>query len=257
MNYYKKILKIFINSLTTLLLILLAIAVFGKATVVFGNKTYPNYFGYTFFSIASGSMEPSLYVNDVILVKINEKDIKKGDIITYAKNKEIITHRVISINNDSLTVKGDANNTIDDPIESSQVIGKVVKVFPKLSVWQKIITEPKILITMFITFLLFDACLSYKGTENNKETKKEIANQKNIDKQIDTNELPKLSKETGNIDIKMVRKPITKRNSENFAVKNNILKDEEINSHIINSNNDYTVRLDLNAINDIIKSKVK
>ena len=110
-------------------------------------------------------MEPTLYVNDVILVKITQDDIGVNDIITYGKDKEIITHRVLHIDNNVLTVKGDNNNTIDAPITKDIIIGKVVKVFPKLSIWQKIVTEPKILIAIFITLLLFDFAISYKGKE--------------------------------------------------------------------------------------------
>ncbi len=171
MSYFKKALKILISVFTTVLLVLLALVVYGKASTIFGKNAYPTYFGYTFFSIASGSMEPALYVNDVILVKITN-DVKKDDVITYAKDKEIITHRVISITGDTLTVKGDNNNIMDDPIKKDQIIGKVTKVFPKLSVWQKVVTEPKILIAIFVTFLLFDFALSYKGKEDDKEAVK-------------------------------------------------------------------------------------
>ena len=178
MSIFKKVLKCFVNILTTILLLVLALVVYGKATVIFFDNAYPNYFGYTFFSIASGSMEPTLYVNDVILIKIADKDLNPGDVITYAKNKEIITHRIISIENDTLTVKGDNNNTIDDPINKSQVIGKMVKVYPKLSIWQKVITEPKILVTAFITLLLIDFAISYKGKgkEQNKKEKVKLPN---------------------------------------------------------------------------------
>ena len=89
MDHFKKILKCLVNGLSILLLVLLALVVYGRATVIFGSNTYPNYFGYTFFSVASGSMEPTLYIDDVILVKINNKDIKEKDIIEAYEEVEI------------------------------------------------------------------------------------------------------------------------------------------------------------------------
>ena len=177
MSIFKKALKILVSVFTTVLLVLLALVVYGKASTIFGNNSYPTYFGYTFFRIASGSMEPALYKEDVILVKITD-DVKEKDIISYAKNKEIITHRVIKIDSTGLTVQGDNNTIPDETIQKDQIIGKVVKVFKKLAVWQKVVTEPKILITMFITFLLFDFALSYKGKEEEKD--KPVVNKEKI-----------------------------------------------------------------------------
>ena len=266
MSYFKKALKWIVNILSVLLLLLLVLAVYGKATTVFGRKSYPNYFGYTFFSVASGSMEPTLYINDVILVKIGNEDLVKDDIITFVNQKdEIITHRVLSIDGNSITVKGDNNNTIDAPINRDQVIGKTVKIFPKLSVWQKIFSEPKILIVLFITLLLFDFAISYKGkgneSSNKKEKKSSIDKLKKKEKkpekkeeikieQINTPTEDKLKKEellelTRTIDIEQIQ-DIIKENQE---------KTEENNED--ENEVDYTVRLDLSEIQKNIRNNVK
>ena len=262
MSCFKKALKWIVNILSVLLLLLLVLAVYGKATTVFGRKSYPNYFGYTFFSVASGSMEPTLYINDVILVKIGNEDLVKDDIITFVNQKdEIITHRVLSIDGNSITVKGDNNNTIDAPINRDQVIGKTVKIFPKLSVWQKILSEPKILIVLFITLLLFDFAISYKGKDNESSNKKE--KKSSIDKlkkpekkeeikieQINTPTEDKLKKEelldlTRTIDIEQIQ-DIIKENQEKIEENNE--DENEV---------DYTVRLDLSEIQKNIRNNVK
>ena len=262
MSCFKKALKWIVNILSVLLLLLLVLAVYGKATTVFGRKSYPNYFGYTFFSVASGSMEPTLYINDVILVKIGNEDLVKDDIITFVNQKdEIITHRVLSIDGNSITVKGDNNNTIDAPINRDQVIGKTVKIFPKLSVWQKILSEPKILIVLFITLLLFDFAISYKGKDNENSNKKE--KKSSIDKlkkpekkeeikieQINTPTEDKLKKEellelTRTIDIEQIQ-DIIKENQEKIEENNE--DENEV---------DYTVRLDLSEIQKNIRNNVK
>ena len=170
MSHLKRITKVIVNALTCLLLCLLVLVVYGKVVLTF-KHTYPNYFGYTFFEVASGSMEPTLRVNDVILVKITNEDLKTGDIIAFLNEDTIITHRIIYIEGETLTVKGDNNNIVDKPIDIRQVIGKIVKVYPRLGIWKKVVTEPKILLAVFITLLLFDFALSYniKGDDNFKD----------------------------------------------------------------------------------------
>ena len=75
MSHLKKITRIVVNIFTCLLLVILVLVVYGKLATTFGKNKYPNYFGYTFFEVASGSMEPALYVNDVVLVKITHVPI--------------------------------------------------------------------------------------------------------------------------------------------------------------------------------------
>jgi len=214
------------------LLILLILILYGKMQVVFTNKIYPNYFGYTFFEVASGSMEPALYKSDVIVVKISKDNLNVNDIIAFEADNTIITHRIVFIDNDMLTVKGDNNNTIDRPININTVIGKVVKVYEKLGVWKKVFTEPKILIALFVTLLLIDFALSYDGNENKvkkkKEKKKENDNEKDIVKikQIDGNENSMIEKEqllefTRKIDIDDINVLLKEKDNK---IDNNIEK---------------------------------
>ena len=185
MSHLKKITRVVVNILTCLLLCLLVLVVYGKVVLTF-KHTYPNYFGYTFFEVASGSMEPTLRINDVILVKITNKDLQKGDIIAFLNEDAIITHRIIYIDGDTLTVKGDNNNIVDKPIHIRQVIGKIVKIFPRLGIWKKVVTEPKILLAVFITLLLFDFALSYKikGIENNKDDEDDEIDEEKVIKKV-------------------------------------------------------------------------
>ena len=116
MNHLKKITKIIVNVFTCILLFILGLIIYGKLVITFGKTSYPNYFGYTFFEIASGSMKPTLQINDVILVKITKENLKKGDIIAFHSDNAIITHRILYIDGNIITVKGDSNNVVDKPI---------------------------------------------------------------------------------------------------------------------------------------------
>ena len=184
MNQARRIAKCVMNVLCILLFVILVLVIYAKLKITFtGNKVHANYFGYRILEIASGSMEPTLSKNDIVLVKVNTKDIKNNDIISYIGEKDaVITHRVIRVEKDKLIVKGDANNTDDSPISKSQVIGKVVHVYPNLGVWKKILTEPKTLILILITFIFFDAALSYDPNKQDKNEKKEKKQNVKIEK---------------------------------------------------------------------------
>ena len=85
-----------------------------------------SFFGYRIFKIVTGSMEPKLHVNDILLIQ-EVDEYKIGDIITYRYEDEYVTHRVISVEGDQIVTKGDANNTTDEPISKDIVVGKMLK----------------------------------------------------------------------------------------------------------------------------------
>ena len=289
MSPLKKITKLIVNIFTYILLVILICVIYGKLVITFGNNVYPNYFGYTFFEVASGSMKPALQVNDVILVKITNEDLKKGDIIAFQSEDAVITHRILYIDGNIITVKGDNNNIVDKPISKDQVIGKIVKVIPKLGVWKKVIVEPKILLSIFITLLLFDFALSYN--KDDKKKKKAIKKQEKEDdddevivKEIVTEDIvvkPKEEKKKKNIteseqlleltrkiDVAEINKllegteyKLEKREISNLKKKiDNKQNKEDIIPKLNNKEKkfvEYTMRLDLSEIQKKINSKVK
>ena len=238
MSHLKKIIKIIVNIFTGFLLLLLALVLYGKAVLTFGNNIFPNYFGYTFFEVASGSMEPTLKINDVIIVKITKDNLNKGDIIAFYNGKTVITHRIVFVEGNIITVKGDNNNVVDKPITKEQVIGKIVKIFPELGIWKKVLTEPKILFGIFITLLLFDFALSYDGKDKKNEVKKE-KNKKN-----------KKEKET-------VKEEKTSENDEIELAKQILPEKEEIKleKKKIESQKllDFTRKIDIEEINKLLE----
>lgn len=84
------------------------------------------FFGIKLFRVGSGSMNPYLKINDIIVVK-SQDEYQINDVITYKiKDNELITHRIVDINNNKVVTKGDANNIVDKPIKKKNIIGKVV-----------------------------------------------------------------------------------------------------------------------------------
>ncbi len=168
MKVIKKISTIVINFLMAIVTIIVLFLMYRFIMIKVYHKNYVSTFGYSMFEIATGSMEPTLNVYDFILVK-SDKNLKVNDIITYKEDDSFITHRIISIEGDNLITKGDANNSEDKIINKDKVIGKVVKIFPKLGIIKNIIITPKIMISFLIFILLLNLSLSYKPKkEENK-----------------------------------------------------------------------------------------
>ena len=219
----RKVAEIFINALTVIVFAFLAIIIFAKVKMLITGKDYFELFGYSVFNVATGSMEPTIKQNDIIIVKMTDKyDV--DDIVTFEKDDAYITHRVIMINDNNLITKGDANNTNDVAIDKKSVLGKVTKILHNAGLWQKILTSPKIIIMIFLTLILFDFAFSYKGF---KKEKPEEVNDK-----IDINK-------------------ISREELEEIYKKVNSVKNEEEKKNL-----EYTIGLDLASIQKEIKSKL-
>ena len=87
-----------------------------------------SFLGFRIFKIGSGSMEPYLKENDLIIIKV-ESNYNKNDIVTFYENNHYITHRIVDINEDIITTKGDNNNSTDNNIRKNQIIGKMIYKF--------------------------------------------------------------------------------------------------------------------------------
>ena len=294
MSHLKKIISVIVSFFTYILLLILIMVIYGKCSMMFTDRVYPSYFGYTMFEVASGSMAPTLHVDDVILVNITKNNLKKGDIIAFQNDNVVITHRILLIDNDTITVKGDSNNTIDKPINRNQVIGKVIKVFPKMGVWKKIITEPKTLFAIFITLVLFDFALSYNkenktiekklddafafNDSGKKQVKKDILRKEKLVKKNvldggkeikrDVIESEKLLEITRKIDIEEINRlledekiRLSKKEINNINKELDSTSKKEVHSVNLSEKEkkflEYTMRLDLNEIQKKIAKKVK
>ncbi len=101
--------------------VILAVLVVGLAFVYFS----PDYDMYT---VRSESMSPALKIGDMLFTgPVNGPfggGIQPGTIVTYQKNGELVTHRIISLENGVLIAKGDANADPDQvPVEAASIKG--------------------------------------------------------------------------------------------------------------------------------------
>lgn len=162
---------------------------FCNAQNVFGSSM-PMPFGVGISVVLSGSMEPELYKDDlVVIVKKNTYNIH--DIVVFQSGNSLIIHRIVSINGNEVITKGDANDATDDPITLDDIKGKEVFKISKIgsvicyiqrSIWIKIV---------LICFAVFLLILSYRNDKS--DDKQSQVN--DIKEEIQTlkNELDKLN----------------------------------------------------------------
>ncbi len=96
--------------------------------------------GFKPFVIASGSMEPSINVGDLVLMSHdNIRNIRIGDIIAYAIGDRVVVHRVVEVYNESnniyLKTKGDANRDSDPGLVTEKMfLGRILYTIPRIGI---------------------------------------------------------------------------------------------------------------------------
>ena len=98
---------------------------------VLGGNAMPMPFGYGVSVVLSGSMEPVLSVNDLVLVHEQEA-YEPGDIVVYQSGNMLVLHRLVELADGVAITRGDANNASDPPIAVSAIKGKAVAQVPGL-----------------------------------------------------------------------------------------------------------------------------
>lgn len=113
--------------------------------------------GFAPMKVLSGSMEPTIKVGDLIMVrKLNASNIKVGDIITYKMGSRTnVTHRVVEVSNVdndiSFKTKGDANNIEDSELVwEDNLVGKLTFRIPKFGYLIDFIQNPFGFLLLFI-----------------------------------------------------------------------------------------------------------
>ena len=107
------------------------------------------------YVVMSGSMEPSIPVGSVVIVKNTptadaslvspipndaQTEIplyKTGDVISFHRKGTVVTHRIVSVDTTGGTVvyhtKGDANDAADfDPVPQDQIVGQTISKVPSI-----------------------------------------------------------------------------------------------------------------------------
>lgn len=133
----------------------------------------PMPFGYGMSVVLSGSMESRLSVDDLVIIKATD-DYKVNDIVLYQDGDSLVIHRIIEIDGDIVTTKGDANNVADEPINKSQIKGVLVYDIAGLGAVVNILKQPFSVFIILAAALLLTELSYRKEKDNDTEELEEI-----------------------------------------------------------------------------------
>jgi signal peptidase I len=162
----KKILNSFGNGIIVLLIVLVGFSIYGNIQTRGKAYRVPSIGSYMWMSVLSNSMKPVFSAGDLIIdKKVEVKDLKTGDIVTFVWGTSLSTHRIAEVISDnkgniSFKTKGDNNNVIDlDVVDSNKIVGKYAFKVPFVGY---IFTKLKGLAGVILIWIMF---ISVVGTE--------------------------------------------------------------------------------------------
>lgn len=263
-EFIKKITNIILNILICFFVVILFISIYSGFQVRILKNDYANFFGYSMFEVQTGSMKDEINPSDWIIIKLT-KDVEINDVVTYKHDGNYITHRVIEAYQGTYVTKGDNNNTKDDPIDQSQIVGKVVKVLRGFGILRKTIFNLEVIIALIITTFLFN--LAFKKDDETAKFEKKLklllnkvihfVKQKlnKIELKIDKKEEKNYKKE----EIKIVENKIeeNKIKEENIEIKIDSKTEEEKEEELSKTSVYRFVKVNNTDVKDKFKQEAK
>ena len=145
-NELEFILKIQLKSVIriavlVLLAALVGVSIYSMNASMLGGNALPMPFGFGMTVVLSGSMEPALSVDDLLIVT-PEDDYKVGDIVVFQTSRTAVVHRIVSIDGETFTTRGDANTGNDEPITKANIKGRVALAIPFVGILINFIKSP-------------------------------------------------------------------------------------------------------------------
>lgn len=160
--------------LVRILLLSLAAVIAGvglfswNAARVAGNAL-PMPFGYGVAVVLSGSMEPELSVDDLVVIKEGE-EFEVGDVVVYQRGSSLVIHRIMEFKDaETVITQGDANNAPDEPVPLTAIKGELLWAVPYVGAVTRVVQNPLGVICILALALL---CLefSYQKEKKSDET---------------------------------------------------------------------------------------
>ena len=117
-----------------------------NARNLMGNAM-PMPFGYGMAVVLSGSMEPTIAIDDLIIVAEAES-YHEDDIVVYQSGSMMVVHRVIQVQPDTVITQGDANNAPDEPVRTEMIKGRVIRIIPGGGRAARLLKSPAATVTL-------------------------------------------------------------------------------------------------------------
>jgi len=200
MKIVKKVITVFV---TIILLLVLSFNIFNTISIKLLGNRLPTINGYAYLEVISGSMEPKISKGDIVIIDTKVSDYRVNDIVTFRDiNDSFVTHRIIEINKNEIITKGDANNTIDDPINKDDIVGRYVYQINGIGALIKSLRSPFVLVMILVVGILLCVFVSTdsKGnailTEEEKEYMEFLASKNGKSSDKTKNNKTTTSKET-------------------------------------------------------------
>ena len=165
-NKWKSALRI---ALLALLALIVGVNVYTLNASHLTGNTVPMPFGVGSAVVLSGSMEPEISVGDLLIIT-EAQSYQVGDVVVFQDGRSSVTHRIVSISEDKVVTRGDANNTEDAPITLEQIKGKVTMVIPLIGYAINLIKTPvgTICVLALAVFLLESSFGAEKQKKENE-----------------------------------------------------------------------------------------
>ena len=158
-----KVLKGLFIGVLILALLFNAIGIFRRVAL---KESLPLVMGFGNAVIISGSMEPAIDIGDMVIVH-KQNGYEVGDVVSYHSSTPV-THRIVEKTPDGYITQGDANNARDQEIEKSRVIGKVIKIIPKVGTVIFFFQEPLgMVLLLLVLFALIEIPIFFRKVHDN------------------------------------------------------------------------------------------
>lgn len=170
-----KFIKFIGNTLLVLVVVLFAVT---AAISFFSAPEDEGLFGFKGYTVISGSMEPAFSTGDFVFVHANDvEDVAEGDILTFTRNDEIITHRAAEVTETGIVTKGDANNIQDQgEVTKENYVGELALILPYFGYVVVAVQQPFVLIGLAVLLGMYFILVYVKIA---KEEKRQATDQKN------------------------------------------------------------------------------
>lgn len=151
----------------------------------------PMPFGVGLTVVLSGSMEPELSVGDLLIVA-EQDSYTVGEVVVFQEGRIGVVHRIIEMDDTTVTTQGDANNVPDEPMDISRIKGKVVLAIPMIGHVVNMIKTPVATVVILAAAIFLLERSFHKEKEKDadqlEEIKREIERLKQEAKNQDTNQ---------------------------------------------------------------------